>query len=83
MNSSPAHAGKSSGMSPSAVLESQQDVDCVWRLGHALDGAQTPEANVDVLRVERRTAFKKATGGVRGTVVADMLTRLIARTLAW
>ena len=37
---------------------------------------------IEAIRMERMTALRKANGGVRGTVVGDVVRRLVARTMA-
>ena len=41
-----------------------------------------PDEIVDVVRLGRKTALQKPSGGVRGIVVGDIIRRLVAHTIS-
>ena len=53
-----------------------------WRFAQDLSRAVVPDEVVDVIRLGRLTALQKPNGGVRGTVVGDIIRRLVATTIA-
>ena len=63
------------------ILESVEDTR-FWRMAQDLARAVVPDEIVDVVRLGRLTALQKPSGGVRGTVVGDVIRRLVARTMS-
>ena len=77
-------AGGVSGMTAEhlrPMLESPVDSELLFHLASDLAEASIPEEVLQVIRLGRMTAFRKASGGVRGIVAGDILRRLVARTM--
>ena len=64
------------------LLESDRDSALLCQVSNLLARGHVPPTVLQVLRLGRVTALKKADGGVRGIVVSDVLRRLVARTIA-
>ena len=64
------------------LLDNPRDVHSLFLMAEQLAQGLAPEAAVRALRLDRLTALRKPTGGVRGIVVGDILRRLVSRTIA-
>ena len=64
------------------VLDTVHHAQLLFKLGEQLSRAETPTTIVNSVRLGRLTALQKPNGGVRGVVAADILRRLVGRTMA-
>ena len=51
-------------------------------MAESLARAEVPDAVTQTIRMGRMTALRKPSGGVRGIVAGDIISRLVARTMA-
>ena len=78
-------AGGPSGMTADhlqPILESGRDAVALASFATSLAQGEVPPEALEGIRMGRITALSKPDGGVRGTVVGDILRRLVARTIS-
>ena len=63
-------------------LESEDDMSAFAQVAGILARGDILPLALEVIRRGRMRASRKASGGVRGIVVVDVLRRLVARTIA-
>ena len=64
------------------LLENDNDAESLCQVAELLCRGHIPSEVLSVIRMGRLTALQKPTEGVRGIVAADILRRLVARTVA-
>ena len=64
------------------LLDILRDLRAFFQAGEKLSRAQVPFPVRDAIRLGRITALEKPNGGFRGTVVGDIVRRLVARTMS-
>ena len=78
-------AGGVSGMTAEhlkPIADNPRDMGRFCEVGELMARGQIPQEILQVIRMERMTALKKKTGGVRGIAAGDIVRRLVAKTIS-